>query len=289
MFMVGERKAGGSKGCLFGTVRWSASSSEAKSRAIRFLAVDYRPGRLIRRLTSSRQARSRAIHSARRLAGSKQAGSTPTRSERRLASSRQARCVLRVRRRRGRGQFAQGSIALEVEVVEGDSLNIRWAGGRKNCGASERGREGTRGRKKERMTVWALQSSVFAQMRRQSVTHPSIFAVRSLSKSKTRRRRAGESVLGREADTIGRPTQPPELQNSKPVTRRRRQDRSSGQAGASVGGRVANIIICMMRMSWRRRWARWSVKWTVSRFRADDAMTEGHPKTVVARWGEEVG
>lgn len=215
MFMVGERKAGGSKGCLFGTVRWSASSSEVKSRAIRFLAVDYRPGRLIRRLTSSRQARSRAIHSARRLAGSKQAGSTATRSERRLASSRQARCVLRVRRRRGRGQFAQGSIALEVEVVEGDSLNIRWAGGRKNCGASERGREGTRGRKKERMTVWALQSSVFAQMRRQSVTHPSIFAVRSLSKSKTRRRRAGESVLGREADTIGRPTQPPELQNSK--------------------------------------------------------------------------
>ena len=67
------------------------------------------------------------------------------------------------------------------------------------------------------MTVWALRSSVFAQMRRQSVTHPSIFAVRSLSKSKTRRRRAGESVLGREADTIGRPTQPPELQNSTPV------------------------------------------------------------------------
>ena len=129
VFMVGERKAGGSKGCLFGTVRWSASSSEAKSRAIRFLAVGYRPGRLVGRLTSSRQARSRAIHSARRSAGSKQAGSTATRSERRLASSRQARCVLRVRRRRGRGQFAQGSIALEVEVV-GGGLAQHEVGGR---------------------------------------------------------------------------------------------------------------------------------------------------------------
>ena len=39
VFMVGELKAGGINGCLFGTVRWLASSSQAKSRAIRFLAV----------------------------------------------------------------------------------------------------------------------------------------------------------------------------------------------------------------------------------------------------------
>ena len=40
--------------------------------------------------------------------------------------------MLRVRCRRGRGQFAQGSVALEVEGVEGDSLNMVVGAFRRN-------------------------------------------------------------------------------------------------------------------------------------------------------------
>ena len=38
--MVGELKVGDIEVCLVGAVRWSASSSQAKSRANRFMAVD---------------------------------------------------------------------------------------------------------------------------------------------------------------------------------------------------------------------------------------------------------
>jgi len=38
--VVGELKVGDIEGCLVGTVRWSASSSQPKSRANRFVAVD---------------------------------------------------------------------------------------------------------------------------------------------------------------------------------------------------------------------------------------------------------